>query len=306
MTDGRAGHLKTVTVTMTVVANRAPVATDDTASVVMNVATPINVAANDAADPDGDTRSFAKASDPAHGTVTCTAAGVCTYTPATDYIGPDAFTYSVGDGHGGHRHRRCLGHGHPCGRHRDDRAGGAATRSVNAPLKITGTLSPARPGTTVKLQRLVGATWTDIASAVEASTGGYAFSLKQPTGSWKFRVTSPEVSGRGATTSPEVTAGFYAVSMPSQRASGDKYVTIKNTGKIALNLKGWTITTKAKKKLTLPSFSLAVGKSVRIHPGSGRTRGADVYLRKGTSMFARHESLTLRDLAKVTVATRKW
>ena len=32
----------------------------------------------------------------------------------------------------------------------------------------------------------------------------------------------PEVSGRWATTSPVVTAGFYAVSMPSQKASGDK------------------------------------------------------------------------------------
>ena len=272
----------------------------------MNVATPIDVAANDAADPDGDTRTFAKASDPAHGTVTCTAAGVCTYTPATDYVGPDAFTYSVGDGHGGTDTGAVTITVDPAAGTATIVRGGAATRSVNAPLKITGTLSPARPGTTVKLQRLVGATWTDIASAVESSTGAYAFSLKQPTGTWKFRVTSPEASGRGATTSPEVTAGFYAVSMPSQRASGDKYVTIKNTGKIALNLKGWTITTKAKKKLTLPSFSLAVGKSVRIHPGSGRTRGADVYLRKGTSMFARHESLTLRDLAKVTVATRKW
>ena len=95
-----------------------------------------------------------------------------------------------------------------------------------------------------------------------------------------------------------MTAGFYAVSMPSQKASGDKYVTIKNTGKISVNLKGWTITTKAKKVLTLPSYSLAVGKSVRIHPGPGRTRGADVYLRKRTSLFARHESLTLRDLAQ--------
>jgi hypothetical protein len=306
VTDGRAGHLKTVTVTMTVVANRAPVATDDTASVVMNVATAINVAANDAADPDGDTRTFAKASDPAHGTVSCTGPGVCTYTPATDYVGPDAFTYSVDDGHGGSDTGNVSITVTPAAGTATIVRGGAATRSVNSPLKVTGTLTPARPGATVKLQRLVGATWTDVASALESSTGAYAFSLKQPTGTWKFRVTSPETSGRGATTSPQLTAGFYAVSMPSHKASGDKYVTIKNIGKVAVNLKGWTITTKAKKVLTLPSFSLAVGKSVRIHPGPGRTTGADVYLKKATSMFARHESLTLRDLVKVTVATRKW
>ena len=37
----------------------------------------------------------------AHGTVSCTAAGLCTYTPAADYDGPDSFTYSISDGHGG-------------------------------------------------------------------------------------------------------------------------------------------------------------------------------------------------------------
>jgi hypothetical protein len=272
----------------------------------MNTATPINVATNDAADPDGDTRTFAKASDPAHGTVTCTGAGVCTYTPTTDYVGPDAFTYSVDDGHGGTDVGTVAVTVTPPAGTATIVRGGAATRSVNAPLAVTGTLSPAQAGTTLKLQRLVGTTWTDVATGVESAAGTYAFSLKQPTGTWRFRVTSPATAGRGATTSPEMTAGFYAVSMPSHKASGNKYVTIKNTGKISVNLKGWTITTKAKKKLTLPSKSLAPGKSVRIHPGSGRTTSADIYLKKGSSLFARHESLTLRDLAKVTVATRKW
>ena len=119
-------------------------------------------------------------------------------------------------------------------------------------------------------------------------------------------MTSPEVSGSGTTTGPEATAGLHAVSMPSHKASGDKYVTITNIGKTSVNLKGWILTTRATKTLTLPSLSLAAAESVRIHPGSGRTQGADVYLRKGTSLFARHESLTLRDLLKVTVATRKW
>ena len=37
----------------------------------------------------------------AHGTVSCTGPGVCTYTPAADYNGPDSFTYTVSDGNGG-------------------------------------------------------------------------------------------------------------------------------------------------------------------------------------------------------------
>ena len=37
----------------------------------------------------------------AHGTVVCTAAGACTYTPAGGYHGPDSFSYAISDGHGG-------------------------------------------------------------------------------------------------------------------------------------------------------------------------------------------------------------
>ena len=36
-----------------------------------------------------------------HGTVVCTAAGACIYTPAPNYHGPDSFTYAISDGHGG-------------------------------------------------------------------------------------------------------------------------------------------------------------------------------------------------------------
>jgi hypothetical protein len=38
------------------------------------------------------------ATGPGHGTVACTAAGGCTYTPATGWSGTDTFTYTVSDG----------------------------------------------------------------------------------------------------------------------------------------------------------------------------------------------------------------
>ena len=56
--------------------------------------------ANDT-DVDGDTLTVTGSTNGAHGTVTCTTAGVCTYTPAANYNGPDCFTYTVSDGHGG-------------------------------------------------------------------------------------------------------------------------------------------------------------------------------------------------------------
>ena len=54
-----------------------------------------------ASDVDGDTVTYAKASDPAHGTVTINPDGSYVYTPVPNYNGPDTFTYSVSDGQGG-------------------------------------------------------------------------------------------------------------------------------------------------------------------------------------------------------------
>ena len=56
--------------------------------------------ANDS-DLDGDTLSVTSVSTPAHGSAVVNAAGTITYTPAANYNGPDSFTYTVGDGHGG-------------------------------------------------------------------------------------------------------------------------------------------------------------------------------------------------------------
>jgi predicted outer membrane repeat protein len=51
-----------------------------------------------ATDADGDPVSLAGYDQPDHGTVTCTPAGTCTYTPDAGYTGPDSFTYELSDG----------------------------------------------------------------------------------------------------------------------------------------------------------------------------------------------------------------
>ena len=58
------------------------------------------VLANDS-DADGDTLTATLVSGPAHGTLALNANGSFTYTPAANYCGPDSFTYTLGDGHGG-------------------------------------------------------------------------------------------------------------------------------------------------------------------------------------------------------------
>lgn len=53
-----------------------------------------------ASDADGETVSYAKATDPGNGSVTVNGDGTYTYTPNPDYHGPDSFTYTVSDGNG--------------------------------------------------------------------------------------------------------------------------------------------------------------------------------------------------------------
>ena len=78
--------------------NKPPNAADDSLVTAEDTAGSLNVLTNDS-DPDGDPVSFVGATDGSHGTVNCVA-GVCTYTPAPDYNGPDSFTYTISDGRG--------------------------------------------------------------------------------------------------------------------------------------------------------------------------------------------------------------
>ncbi|HEX5879539.1 MAG TPA: FG-GAP-like repeat-containing protein [Actinomycetota bacterium] len=84
----------------TTVTNRAPTAADDSYSTAED--TPLTVAApgvlgNDI-DPDHDPLSAVLVSGPSHGTLTLNPDGSFTYTPATNYIGGDSFTYRASDG----------------------------------------------------------------------------------------------------------------------------------------------------------------------------------------------------------------
>ena len=90
----------TSTNNLTVAANAAPVAEDDTASTDEDLAVDIDVLANDS-DPDGkiQTSSVKIASFPNHGEVTeiSSTSGVVTYEPDDNYNGKDSFTYTVED-----------------------------------------------------------------------------------------------------------------------------------------------------------------------------------------------------------------
>ena len=73
---------------------------DDTLTLKEDTSKAVTVLVNDD-DVDGDALKVTTKTNGAHGTVTCTAAGSCTYKPAANYNGSDSFTYTVSDGHGG-------------------------------------------------------------------------------------------------------------------------------------------------------------------------------------------------------------
>ena len=96
--------------------NIAPVADDETLTTAEDAASSVNVLVGDS-DADGDSLSVTTpAPAAAHGTVSCSAAGSCTYTPEADWSGDDSFEYTVSDGRGKIGYR--PGHGDRHGRER--------------------------------------------------------------------------------------------------------------------------------------------------------------------------------------------
>src|SRR5205823_2126774 len=84
----------TQTVSITVSAVTDLTANDDSFSTSEDTVLSDSVAINDTTT-SGGTLSFAKTTDPSHGSVTVNADGTFTYTPAANYHGADSFTYTV-------------------------------------------------------------------------------------------------------------------------------------------------------------------------------------------------------------------
>lgn len=116
-TDGQLWAYTPATVTITmysfegittdppVTINRPPIAHDLSVSVTENHSTLVSDAIqccmglwNAASDPDGDMITAALASGPSHGTVTVFRDGSYRYSPSSNYVGSDSFTYTVSDG----------------------------------------------------------------------------------------------------------------------------------------------------------------------------------------------------------------
>ena len=98
--DGQAySGVATVSITVNRV-NQTPVASNDRYTMAGNTTLTVNapgVLANDT-DPDGDALTAVLAAGPSHGTLTLNTDGSFSYTPATNFLGTDSFTYQASDG----------------------------------------------------------------------------------------------------------------------------------------------------------------------------------------------------------------
>ncbi len=98
ITDGELTDIGLVIITVVEdIQNLPPVAVDDVAQTPINLPVTIPVLGNDT-DPNGDVLTVVEISDPANGTAILNPDGTVTYTPDTDFIGTDTFTYIITDG----------------------------------------------------------------------------------------------------------------------------------------------------------------------------------------------------------------
>ncbi len=98
--NGTPNLCDTAVVRLTVTpVNDAPVAAADAPKTDEDTPVIIDVLANDT-DVDGDKLSVTDFSQPSHGTLTQNTDGTFSYTPNTNYNGPDSFTYTISDGNG--------------------------------------------------------------------------------------------------------------------------------------------------------------------------------------------------------------
>ena len=100
ISDGNGGQATAELALDVASVNDAPVAVDDAASLDEDTAITFDVVANDS-DVDLDSLAVIRVAAPAHGSATIADARHIAYTPAANYHGPDALTYTISDGHGG-------------------------------------------------------------------------------------------------------------------------------------------------------------------------------------------------------------
>ncbi|MGP1386414.1 MAG: Ig-like domain-containing protein [Thainema sp.] len=164
-------------------ANQSPDAVNDTASTTANTAVSIDVLGNDT-DPDGNPLSITSVQPTSAqgGSVVVNSNGTLQYTPAANFSGTDAFTYTIQDGRGGQD---------------------TATVTVNVAPPVTPPPSGGRPATSLKVE----AETMVLANGYEVESQTFA------SGGKMIRLNNNATEGSATITSFDNGSGVYKVTL---------------------------------------------------------------------------------------------
>ena len=107
-------------------------------------------------------------------------------------------------------------------------------------------------------------------------------------------------SGSGAA-APKVTVSVTKVS-----PAGSEYVSVKNVGKVTVNLKGWKLRDKSGHLLTLPSYSLKPGATVKVYTGRSKLGAGKLVLGKKADVWGTHDTVKVFDSQGVRKAVMRY
>ncbi|MFI5754923.1 lamin tail domain-containing protein [Streptomyces sp. NPDC051569] len=92
----------------------------------------------------------------------------------------------------------------------------------------------------------------------------------------------------------------------SNRSLNAEWVTVSNTGRAAVNLRGWTLTDEGRHVYRFKNLRLAGKQSVRVHTGAGRDTLHDVYQSSLRYVWDNRDAATLRDQRGHVIDTKSW
>jgi hypothetical protein len=84
-------------------------------------------------------------------------------------------------------------------------------------------------------------------------------------------------------------------------------VSVKNTGKIVAQLKGFRLRDRSGKSLKLPRYGLAPGATVKVFTGSGARARHRLFLGRRADIWgATHDAARLYDRSEAKIATLRY
>lgn len=91
----------------------------------------------------------------------------------------------------------------------------------------------------------------------------------------------------------------------SNRSLNGEWVTVTNTGRGPVNLRGWTLSDESHRTYRF-DLRLAGRSSVRVHTGSGRDNSHDVYQDLRRYVWDNSDTATLKDARGHKVDSKSW